>query len=190
MPCEVWQYNSCSPVARVFHMRARLGHLVPMVARDTYVRGHGRMVGKLLDRITVVDGTGKEFDIGELVTYLNDAVLLAPSMLLGPDTTWSEVDDDAFDVMLTDAGHTVTGRVFIDARGAPRDFSTTDRFAALPKGLVRSPWTTPIGAWTTSNGRPLPAGASAIWHFPEGPFPYIEGRFVPGSVAYNVPPSG
>lgn len=190
MPCEIWQYNSCSPVARVFHMRARLGYLVPMVARDTYVRGHGRMLGKLLDLITVVDGSGEEFDIGELVTYLNDAVLLAPSMLLGPDTTWSEVDDGAFDVTLADAGHSVTGRVFIDEQGAPRDFSTTDRFAALPNGLRRSRWTTPIEAWTASNGRPPPVGTSAIRQFPEGPFPYIEGGFVPGTVAYNVPPRG
>ena len=111
-------------------------------------------------------------------------------MLLGPDTTWNQVDDDAFDVTLTDAGHTVTGRVVIDERGAPRDFSTTDRFAALPEGLVRTQWTTPIGDWTIANGRRLPVGTSAIWQFPEGPFPYIQGGFVPGSVAYNVPPSG
>jgi hypothetical protein len=186
MPCEAWQYNAGPPPSRVFFMRARLGHVVPMVARDTYVRGHGRMLGKVLDLITVVDGTGEEFDIGELVTYLNDAILLAPSLLLGPGTTWHEVDDGAFDVTLTDAGRTVSGRVFLDERGAPRDFSTTDRFAALPDGLVRAEWRTPIEAWTTSNGRPLPSASAAVWQLPAGPFLYIEGRFVPGRVTYNV----
>jgi hypothetical protein len=176
--------------ARIFYMRARFGHLVPMVARDTYVRGHGRMLGKLFDLITVVDGAGEEFDIGELVTFLNDAVLLAPSMLLGPNTTWSEVDDDAFDVTLTDAGRTVTGRVLVDEQGAPSDFSTTDHFAALSKGLVRAQWTTSITSWTVSNGRPLPAGASAVWHLPEGPFSYIQGRYTPGDLTYDVAPSG
>lgn len=190
MPAEAWQYNAAAPVARVFHMRVRLGRLVPMVARDTYARGHGRMLGKLLDLITVVDGTGDEFDIGELVTCLNDSVLLAPSMLLGPNATWTAVDDGAFDVALTDAGRTVTGRVFVDEHGAPTDFSTTDRFAALPNGLVRAQWTTPVMSWTVSNGRPLPARAAAIWHLPEGPFCYVEGRFTPGLVTYNVPPSG
>ncbi len=72
------------------------------------------MVGRLLGLITVVDGHGEEFDIGELVTWLNDAVLLAPSMLLASSTTWSEVHDEAFDVSVTNAGHTVTGRVFLD----------------------------------------------------------------------------
>ncbi len=32
---------------------------------------------RLLDLITVEDATGAEYDIGELVTYLNDAVLIA-----------------------------------------------------------------------------------------------------------------
>jgi hypothetical protein len=82
-------------------------------------------------------------EVGELTTYLNDAVLLAPSMLLGLATTWSGVDDHTFDVSLSDAARTVTGRVFIDDRGAPRDFSTTDRFADLPGGLVRAEWRTP-----------------------------------------------
>lgn len=190
MPCNAWQYDSGPRPARVFFMHARLWHVLPLVARDTYVRGHGRMVGKLFDLVTVVDGTGDEFDIGELVTYLNDAVLFAPSLLLGPNTTWSEVDERAFDVTLTDAGRSVTGRVFTDEEGKPHDFSTTDRFAALPDGPVRAQWTTPIEAWTVSDGRPHPAAASAIWHFPEGPFCYIEGRFVAGRVAYNVPPNG
>jgi hypothetical protein len=35
------------------------------------------MHGKLLGLMTVVVGRGEEFDIGELVTYLNDAVLIA-----------------------------------------------------------------------------------------------------------------
>jgi hypothetical protein len=41
MPCQAWQYNTASPIARVFHMSARFLHLVPMVARDTYIGGHG-----------------------------------------------------------------------------------------------------------------------------------------------------
>jgi hypothetical protein len=43
-------------VARIFVMGLRLASVVPLVGRDAYLRGHGRMLGKLLDRITVVDG--------------------------------------------------------------------------------------------------------------------------------------
>jgi hypothetical protein len=50
----------------------------------------------------VNNGRGPEFDIGELVTYLNDLALLAPSMLLAPAVSWGPVDPRSFDLSLTD----------------------------------------------------------------------------------------
>jgi hypothetical protein len=188
MPADAWQYNSGLEVARIFVMRLRLAHVVPMIGRDTYLRGHGRMIGKLLDHLTIVDGQGDEFDLGELTTYLDDAIILAPSMLLGLATTWTGLDDTTFDVSLSESGRTVTGRVFLDERGAPRDFMSTDRFAALPSGLVRAEWRTPVESWELVNGRPLPGPFSALWHLPDGPLPYIRGRLLPGSVTFNGAP--
>lgn len=100
-------------------MRVRVAHLLPLLGRDTYDHGHGHMVGTLFDRFTVVDGHGDEFDIGELATYLDDAILFAPSMLLGTATSWRAVDDTSFEVGLTDAGRTVTGRVRLDGAARP-----------------------------------------------------------------------
>ena len=45
----------------------------------------GKALG--LGLVTVADGAGPEFDIGELSTWLDDAVLLTPGMLLHPRTT-------------------------------------------------------------------------------------------------------
>jgi hypothetical protein len=189
MPCDAWQYNSSIDVARIFVMRLRFAHLVTMVGRDTYVRGHGRMLGTVLGVITVADGQGEEFDVGELVTYLNDAVLLAPSMLLDSAISWAHVDEESFDLTMTDAGHRVSARVFVDERGAPRSFRTTDRYATTPDGLVRAPWTTPIESWSVVDGRPFPGRGGATWHLSDGEFTYIEGGFVAGSAVYNVSPS-
>ncbi len=138
MPCEAWQYNSAPEVARLFRMRVRMARVLPMTGWDVYRAGHGRMHGKLLGLLTIADGAGPEFDVSELVTCLNDAVLLAPSTLLRLETSWAEVDSASFDVTLTDHGRTVTGRVQLDAAGAPVDFSTTDRYADLPDGLVQA----------------------------------------------------
>jgi hypothetical protein len=188
MPAEAWQYNCAVHVSRVFVMRIRLAGIIPMYGRDTYLRGHGRMIGKLFDHFTVVDGQGPEFDIGELTTYLNDAIMLAPSMLLTPSTTWSEVDANSFEVTLVDAGRTVTARVFIDHEGAPFDFSTTDRFAALPSGLVRAEWRTPVQDWQSHNGRAVPGKVSAAWRLPDGDLPYIKGAFIANSLQLNTRP--
>ena len=188
MPIEVWQYNSLLGMVRVFHMRAKTFG-VPIIARDTYIDGRGRMLGKLFDRFTVVDGTGPEFDLGELVTFLNDAVLFAPGMLIGPHIRWAEVDDTSFDITVMDGNTSAKGRVFIDDAGTVADFSTTDRYAAhTNKSLVRTRWTTPVDGWTESNGATIPSRATAMWHMPDGPFAYAEMSPIPGAIAYNVAP--
>lgn len=193
MNCEAWQYNSRLAVARIFHIRIRIGGVLPILARDTYVEGHGRMLVKLLDLFTVADGTGEEYDIGELVTYLSDAVLCAPSMLLAPQISWSSADANSFDLALTDHGRTATARVFVDASGAPVDFSSTDRFCYnpdQPKQLIRTRWTTPVAGWGTVDGHPLPTGVQAVWHLPQGPFAYADFQPIPGTLAFNVPSGG
>jgi predicted transcriptional regulator of viral defense system len=68
------------------------------------------MLIRLMDLVTVGDGTGEAYDIGELVTYLNDGIVLAPSMLLVPEVRWTAVDATSFDVALTDHGRTVSAR--------------------------------------------------------------------------------
>ncbi|PTL82752.1 DUF6544 family protein [Vitiosangium sp. GDMCC 1.1324] len=191
---EAWQYNTRLEIARIFHIRICFLGLVPVLARDTYLRGEGRMLVRPLDLFTAEDARGAELDIGELVTYLNDAILLAPSLVLGSESSWSAVDDRSFDVALTDRGRTVTARVFLDERGAPRDFSTTDRFCQDPhdpkRPFVRTRWTTPIDGWQELNGRPVPTSGRAVWHLPQGDFAYVEMRFSEGSLAFNVPPGG
>jgi len=177
MPFDAIQYDACMGATRFWRMRLRYAG-VPIVARDTYVRGRGRMVGRVLDRFSVVDAGGPELDTGELVTFLNDAILLAPSMLLDERTGWSAVDDRAFDVAFSDRGRKVGARVSVNADGAVRDFSTTDRFVQDPyrRGhpFVRARWSTPIGAWRTVHGRRVPVRGQAVWHLPQGDFVYAE----------------
>jgi len=174
---RAWQYNSRVGPTRLFHMRLDVAGLLPMTGWDTYVAGEGRMQGRVLGILPVVDAAGEEMDEGELVTYLDDALLLAPSMLLGPQTRWSPVDDGSFDVDLTDRGRTVRARVSLDDRGAPTDVSTGNRTAMLPGGPVRARWSTPVDGWTVIAGRRRPTGASAVWDLDDGPYTYGQGTF-------------
>jgi hypothetical protein len=188
MPCEAWQYNTSLVPARLYYMRIDFVGVLPMFGVDAYQAGHGRMQGKLLGLITVVDGSGPEFDIGELTTYINDALMIAPSMLLTPAVTWTAVDDHSFDITMSDGRISGTSRVFVDEQGRMIDFGTTDRWAALPARPTRARWTTPIDGWQDHDGRWLPTGGRAIWHLDTGEFDYVRGRFVPESVEFNVPP--
>lgn len=190
MPAVAWQYNRTTPIARLFRMRIDFAGLVPMLGGDTYVEGTGRMAGRLLGVIPVARAEGPELDGGELVTWLNDAVLLAPSMLLGADVEWAQTGPASFTVTLSDGGRRVTGQVELGDDDRPRDFSTNDRYADLPGGLVQAEWTTPVDGWTMVEGRPRPTGGRAVWHLPTslgGTFPYVEWSFT--SVDYDVAPA-
>ncbi|MEJ7729638.1 MAG: DUF6544 family protein [Polyangiaceae bacterium] len=188
LPCHALQYNSAASVARIFQMRLRYHHL-PLLVRDTYLHGRGRMSARLFDTFPFVDESDERIATGELVTYLNDAVLLAPSMLLLLSTSFSEVDRDTFDVTLRDSGREVTARVFLDGRGGVTDFSTTDRFGNDPARtgkMVRARWSTPVRAWRWIGDLPVPASAVATWHFDSGDFNYADFALV--SLEHDVPP--
>jgi hypothetical protein len=156
-----------------------------MVGRDAYVAGRGAMRGKVLGLVTVANGAGDEFDVGELTTWLNDAVLMCPSMLLVDAVTFDAVDDRAFDVSCRDSGRTVTARVFLDDDARPRDFRTTDRFADLPGGLQRAQWSTPIAGWREVGGRATPTAGAAVWNLDSGDFTYAELTFADDAITYD-----
>jgi hypothetical protein len=186
LPLDAWQYNSGVEVARLFRMRLLVARVVPMWGWDTYRAGSGRMLGKALGLVTVADGSGPEFDSGELVTWLNDAVLLAPGMLLDARIGWEPAGGDGFGVSVTDAGRTVSAQVLLDEDGRPRDFRTEDRWADLPGGPVRAPWSTPVRGWTVADGHPRMTGGAAVWHLPDGEYRYGEMDLV--DLVLDVPP--
>jgi hypothetical protein len=190
LQCEVLQYNNRLELSRIFYMQLALKQVLPVTVRDTYLAGSGRMRADALDWVKVVDVGGPELDLGELVTYLNDAILMAPSLLLGPETSWTMVDAHSFDVSLHDHDLTVSARVWTNERGAPVDFRTTDRFFQTPDGkLVRTEWRTPIDGWQSYGGRMLPTRARAVWHLSTGPFSYADFTVDPEQVRFNVLPN-
>jgi hypothetical protein len=193
MPVDAVQYDSRYPVARIFHMKARMKGLFPVLARDTYLHGHGHMLATLAHLLKIAEGSGPEYDVGELVTWVNDAILFAPSMLLGPDTRWSHIDAKSFAIAFTDSGRTVSARVRVDERGAPVDFQTLDRSLNDPletgHPLRACRWSTPIDSWQLRDGKPLPTRGSATWHLATGEFTYAVFEPVADSLAFDgLPP--
>ena len=192
LPIHAVQYDARSPVTRVFHMSLRLAHVIPVLARDTYVDGCGRLIARAGDLVTVARGRGRELDEGELVTWLNDCILFAPSMLLSDQAHFAHVDERTFDLSFTDRGTTVRARVFVDERGAAVDFETTNRFIHNPEEarhpLVRCRWSTPIGCYVKRGDRIVSARGKATWHLPEGDFTYADFELVDGSLVFDEPP--
>jgi hypothetical protein len=156
LPCEAWQYNTALVPARIYYMRITFAGVLPMLGVDVYRAGHGHMRGRLLGLITVADGSGPEFDIGELTTYVKDALMIAPTMFLVPAVTWTAVDDHSFDVSMSDGGISATSRVFVDDRGPIAwDQQVTCRMALTSRRSrsARRPQASAVGIVTSSTPR-------------------------------------
>ncbi len=130
-------------------------------------------------------------DLGELVTWLNDAVLFAPSMLLTERTIWSEIDADSFRLAFTDEHNTVSAQVFVHQDGSIHDFRTDDRWMTEPGAPPRrARWSTPIAGWHRVGVRMMPTFGKATWLLPEGPLTYAEFAFARELIEFNVDCSG
>ena len=186
MNVRINQQSFVEPAARLFLIRASmLG--VPFVTLHRYVGNSATFQVRLLGLFTVVDAAGEEMNQSETVTLLNDMALLAPSSLVSPRVSWSEVDELQARATFSNAGHTVSALLSFDESGALVDFVSNDRLRTVDgKSYWLSPWSTPVDEWADFGGRRLPVKARARWLEPEGELCYA--RFEIEDVAYNIGP--
>ena len=81
--------------------------------------------------------------------------------------------------------------MFVDERGAPVNFETTDRFHSDRRDaskVTRCRWTTPMDGFQDISDRRLPTRGKAVWYPPEGEFAYADFTLDPATAAFNVAP--
>ena len=189
-PYEAWQYDHGPAISRLCHMRVDYAGVVPVLGRAAYVNRQGTMDGRVLGLLSVVSGHGLEYDISELTTFLNDALIWCPGLLAGLHTSWTDLEQNQFEVRLRDHNLTVAGRVTIDHTGHPILFTTRDRYVELDGSLARTEWHTPVTGWVTVDDHPVPTEWQAIWQLPTGPFRYADLDLDVASVQFNCDPGG
>ncbi len=188
MKIKTVQYNDINNITRHFFIKARMMGFMVMTGKDVYKNGHGRMTGKLMHFFTIFDEKGKEFDIGELVTFLNDMLVFYPSGLINLKNKikWKLLDNNSVQIIFTDNNITVKADLHFNKKGGLANFYTTDRFLKLPKWekYKRTKWSTPVEDYKTVNGRLIPNSGNAIWHLDSGEFCYA--RFKLKNIEYDV----
>ena len=74
--------------------------------------------------------------------------------------------------------------LYFNDLGEMVDFITEDRYRSVGEGNERTQWSTPLRHYREENGLRIPSEGDAIWHMPEGEFPYI--RAIIGEVRYDT----
>ncbi|MGX5654828.1 DUF6544 family protein [Geodermatophilus nigrescens] len=183
---DTWQFNTADPVTRLVRSRVRLAGLVPVEVWDTY-RGEPRhAIEAHSGSVSVADGAGPELVRNHLESWLEDAVLMAPAMLLHRWIGWEDLGEDRFAVSVTDGGRSAAVVVALDGLGHPLELWTQDRWVVQPGGPARTSCSTVPCGWVVADGRPRVVGSTATWHLPRGDVTSVSTEVA--ALALDVPP--
>ncbi len=174
MPLRAEQHNVTSPPTRYFYMEASmLG--VPIDGYHRYAGGEATMRVRAAGLVPVARAEGDALTEAETVTLLNDMCVIAPATLLGPEVSWVPGSDPhRVGVTLRTERFTVRAELVFDDAGDLVDFVSRDRSELRGAALLKRTWSTPLSDHRAFGALRLPSRGSALWHEPEGAYPYIE----------------
>ncbi len=184
MPLGCLQFNDAAEPARIVYMKSNLAGLFLFEGRDKFQNGHGNMLIKLLNFITLGDAKGPEMDASALVTVLAETFLV-PGYALQPYLSWTAIDATSAGATLTYNGVTVSGTFQFNSLGEMLRFETDDRYlSAKGNSYQKQRWYVTAGNYKTKNGVCFATRLTAAWLLEEEPFEYFRGTIE--DITYNV----
>ncbi|MGA2504611.1 MAG: DUF6544 family protein [Anaerolineales bacterium] len=184
MPVEAVQFTTLAgPLTRTWYARIKMGPFALLKGYDCYDNGAGTMLIRLLSMFPVVNARGPEVDLSALIIFINDMVMW-PTAFLSDYIHWEPVNAMAARARVNLFGKQFSAVCRFNETGELVDFITEERYRSLGKDFRQDRWSTPLRSYRETNGLRIPTEGEAIWHLPEGEFPYIQVSI--GEVLYDT----
>ncbi|MBX7196149.1 MAG: hypothetical protein K1X94_29100 [Sandaracinaceae bacterium] len=160
---------------RLFLMSATMKGL-PVHVFHRFADGHATFEVVVAGLVKIVDARGPDLDQAETVTLFNDMCLLAPSTLLSPSVTFSEIEERSVRATFEHAGKKASARLTFAEDGMLADFVSEDRLRASRDGksFTKQRFSTPVHETKSFGPIRSIARADARWHPSEGELTYGE----------------
>ncbi len=172
---QVNEVGDADHMTRWFRMDATMFGL-PVDVLHVYRDGDASMSAAVCSTVRVADAAGPAMGRSETVTVLNDLCVLAPGALVDVPIAWSPVDTHRVRARFTCGPHAVEAVLVFDAAGDLVDFVSSDRARVDGPLTDVLDWSTPVGGHAAVSAGRLATVGAALWHAPEGAYPYIEMR--------------
>ncbi len=160
--------------AFLWYGRIRTAPLVPVVARDGFALGRGRMLVKVFGAISIVDARGPEMDQAGFDRLLAELTLVPTALLPGPHLRWEPIDDRSARAFLA-LGDLRASMIF------RRDPATGETVLELERGRQEGDRVVRRTFRARASGEPLRAGGFTLrrriegtWLLPEGELKYVD----------------
>lgn len=183
MDIAAQQYNFFDPIARFFYIKSAIFG-IPFDGLHVYAGNSATMQIRVTSLFQVVDARGEKMNQGETVTMFNDMCFWAPATLIDKNIQWESMDSLTVKARFTNNNITINALLYFNEKGELIDFVSDDRYYCEDgKNYYSYKWSTPVNEYKEFEGRKVPAYGEAVWHMPDGAFPYA--RFIVQEIEYN-----
>ena len=170
---EAEQYFSTRPRAFVWHAGIKMMPGVAVNVCDSYIEGKGKMKGKLMSLVTLIDTQdASELDEGALQRYLAEAVWFPTALLPSEGVSWRAIDKHRAEASLTDAGVTASLEFTFNEAGEIVSVYTPGRYREVSGTYEMTPWIGRYADYIDVEGYRIPSKAEVEWHLKEQVYPY------------------
>ncbi len=150
---------------------------VPVNVCDSYIRGRGGMIGRILYLIPVVNESGDlKLSQGALQRYLAEAVWFPTALLPSQGVSWEPVDENRAKATLSDSGITVSLEFEFNGEGEAVSIFTPRRYYKANERYREIPWKGSFSDYMEADGWLVPSRGEVEWHLESGPYPYWRGE--------------
>ncbi len=159
--------------AFLWYGRIHMMPLVPIVARDGFALGRGRMLVKAFGAIPMADVGGPAMDQAGFDRLLAELTLVPTALLPGPHLRWESIDDRSARALLR-VGDLRASMVF------RRDPATGETSIEMLRGheeggrIVPRTFRTRASGELLAGGFALPRRIEGTWALPEGELRYVD----------------
>lgn len=156
------------------------GHLCGASAVDSYADGKGSLSIYLLSMVKIMEGKGAEYDQGELLRWLGEAVWFPTALLPGKYISWKEAGKDRAELVLCADGLTVSYMVDFGRRG---EIVRVETMRYKGSGSLER-WFGVCGDYREVRGMMIPFRIEGGWILSGKEFPYAD--FTVERIDYDV----
>jgi hypothetical protein len=169
MTADAEQYFIVDEPGFVWTVDVTMMRVVPVVGRDSFIDGRGRMYIAAGGLVPVADGTGPTFDQGTAQRFLGE-IIWFPSAALAPYISWRAMGDRHAEATLTFRNVQASAVFEFDDLGRVRGIAA-DRYLS---GKTLERWIIPVTEWGTLRGIEMPVRGGAVWKLASGDFDYYQ----------------
>jgi hypothetical protein len=149
-------------------------------AVDIFIKGKGRLVVTILSLVRIVDGTGWQYDQGELLRWLGESVWFPTNFLPSEKLRWEAVDELTARLVFTNLGLEIRYLVTFDSVG---HLTQLECKRYMDKNHLET-WVGRMSNYQERNDVLIPLTVEASWKLASEEFAYA--RFTVDKIDYHI----